>query len=338
MPLLQKASEIYQREGLVVLLQDTVNYIQKQISPEAPTVSAGVKIPHIWYLKHVYNFLFNIVHGQGVDVMEKDWDTLILLDACRYDSFNKLNNINGELGWVISQGVDSKEFIKRNFLNRELLDTVYVTANPHVKYIDNDVFYDVVSEPLKKWDSEVQCVPPKKVTAAAIEAHQKYPNKRIIIHYMQPHDPPLGPTADQLRKDYGLAGPSSDNQEKNNERIMSLVSADEISEEVAYKAYEETLQIVLEEVNVLLEEITGKVVISSDHGEMFGEKPYLLLPKLYEHFRNPRTIELCKVPWLIVETTDTRRKITSENKINGEKADLDYTNIEKQLEALGYKD
>jgi len=68
----------------------------------------------------------------GTDVMSEDWDNLILLDACRYDAFSKVNTLKGNLEERVSKGSTSKEFIKSNFVGRELHDTVYITANPYV--------------------------------------------------------------------------------------------------------------------------------------------------------------------------------------------------------------
>ena len=56
----------------------------------------------------------------GVDVFEEDWDTLIILDGCRYDTFAELNDISGELESRQSQGSTSWEFMEANFHGREL--------------------------------------------------------------------------------------------------------------------------------------------------------------------------------------------------------------------------
>lgn len=332
--ILNKIIKIYKKDGGAILLQKIFRHITYNLSPQ-PTVTSNSLPGPIWLLKYMYNFMFILKHGYGTDIMAEDWDTLILLDACRYDDFEEINQISGELTQKISKGVDSKEFIEKNFAGKQFHDTVYVTANPHFKMIDNNTFHEIISEPISKWNSEYQCVRPHKVTTAAVEAHRKYPNKRIIVHYMQPHDPPLGPTAEKLRKDAQINGPVSSQNENNGKRIMQLVAEGKISEKAAHKAYQETLEIVLDEVNSLLEDITGKIVISSDHGEMFGESPYPLLGNLYEHYQNPKTIELCGVPWLVVKTSSKRRKIISEDSISSSSVADDE--IEKQLEALGYK-
>ena len=173
---------------------------------------------------------------------------------------------------------------------------------------------------------------PDAVTASAIEAHRTYPNKRLIVHYMQPHDPPIGPTGDELRERHDIAGP---NQEEDvGIRVMDGVASGDISAEKARKAYRETLEIVLEEVEELNSEISGKTIISADHGELFGEQ-YPILGRLYEHYDHPRTRTLCKVPWFVAEH-DERRTVVSEPPLVTESTDRQA--VESQLKALGYSE
>ncbi|MDB9281717.1 hypothetical protein PN416_17660 [Halorubrum ezzemoulense] len=335
MSLITDAIHIAQTEGFGKLINKSKNYLANKHSPR-PTVSNGTTPLPFWYLKYLYNVWFNVKYGSGVDVLDEDWDTLILLDACRYDDFEEFNEISGDLSSRISKGVDSDKFIRRNLVGRDLSDTVYVTANPHVRLISNDTFYEIITEPISNWDSELQCVRPTQVTSSAIEAHRQYPDKRIIVHYMQPHDPPLGPTASELRKEFEIGGASPERNSRRGERIMELVASGEIPEEKARRAYRETLEIVLDEVSSLLVQVDGKIVISADHGEMFGEQPYPILGKLYEHYQNPRTTELCKVPWFVVDSQGDRRKIHSGNS-KEDTADINGDMLSDQLEALGYK-
>ncbi len=335
MSLIKESKKTIQKEGLHTFVKKSIRYLKNKIIPQ-PTVSNKSTCILLWYLKYIYNIWFEINHGKGIDVFDEDWDTLILLDACRYDDFNDVNHIPGDLSSKISKGVDSDEFIRKNFVGKNHLDTVYVTANPHVGLIDKNTFHNIITEPISNWDSELQCVPPKQVTSSAIKAHRQYPNKRIIVHYMQPHDPPLGPTANKIRKKFEIGGAAPGNNSLQGKRIMELVASGDISERKAHCAYRETLKIVLEEVSSLLEHIDGKIVISSDHGEMFGEKPYALLGKLYEHYQNPKTKELCKIPWFVVESPNSRREINLGNSAQSSK-DTDSSMLNEQLKALGYK-
>ena len=264
--------------------------------------------------------------------MSEDWDNLIILDACRFDDFQRLVNISGTLESRISKGTDSVKFIRNNFCGRELHDTVYVTANPHVRIIDDNMFHDVIDDPLSKWDESLRCVTPQSVTDSVTEYYHKYPNKRFIIHYMQPHDPPIGPTAKEIRNKVNISGPNISDQNSGT-RMMSAVADGRISPELARKAYRENLRIVLDEVSGLFNKLEGKTVITADHGEMFGENPYPLLGSLYEHFHHPCTLELCKVPWFVIDTGD-RRRIDAEAPENIDR--VEDMEAEKQLEALGY--
>ena len=69
---------------------------------------------------------FELRYGTGLDVIEQDWDTLVILDACRYDSFKQCRDLKGSLQPAVSRGAHSWEFMQGNFVDRELHDTVYV--------------------------------------------------------------------------------------------------------------------------------------------------------------------------------------------------------------------
>lgn len=285
-------------------------------------------------LKPLYNLYFNLRYGSGTDFMEEEWDNLIILDACRYDDFKAINEIEGELESRISMATDSPGFIRTNFNGKDLSDTVYVTANPHVGKIDDGVFHAVIDSPLNDFSDELGTVPPEKVTEAALDVMERFPDKRIVIHYMQPHDPPIGEGGREIRDSVDLTGWSPDRSEEKDHRLMNLLAEGEVDLEEAREAYRENLEIVLGEVKRLLEEIDGKSVVTADHGEMFGESPYPLLGKLYEHWKKPRTLELCKVPWFIVEN-GKKRKINAEEPLNS--MNTEAGEIKDKLESLGYK-
>lgn len=289
-------------------------------------------------LHPVYNFIFSLKYGRGTDIMAEDWDNLIILDACRYDDFREVNNISGNLERRISKAADSKGFVIKNFCGKDLHDTVYVTANPHIKYIDDDVFHAIVDDPIDQWDPKTMCVKPSSVTDAAKQALEQYPNKRLIIHYMQPHDPPLGPTAQELSEQEDIIGPVPERVSKDQPsgtRYIHAVASGELPLAKARKAYRETLEIVLADVRDLVDHLDGKSVITADHGEMFGEKPYPFLGRLYDHYFHPRSPQLCKVPWHVVDNGAKRRSIRSDPPI--QKTDTSKTRLETQLRELGYK-
>lgn len=68
---------------------------------------------------------------------------------------------------------------------------MYVSANGYVPELglDQDGTFHAVINVLNQWDDDLETVRPEAVTNAARKAHRDYPDKRIIVHYMQPHIP-----------------------------------------------------------------------------------------------------------------------------------------------------
>lgn len=65
------------------------------------------------------------IHGE-------DWDILIILDACRYDVFEKVHGtyLDGELKKVRSEGSETREWLKKTWVDK--YDLSYYSANPYV--------------------------------------------------------------------------------------------------------------------------------------------------------------------------------------------------------------
>jgi len=269
-------------------------------------------------------------------IKQKDWDNLIILDACRYDYIQKECVLEGELTTIVSGGSESWGFMKHNFKNRTFHDTVYITANPHAERLDSDIFYAMISL-LNEWDEGID------VTDAAIRANEKYNDKRLIIHFMQPHLPWTGPTANEINRRLDLKGlnnrhgkaqenPNITDPRTGNIDAFGAARRGLIDQKQIQNAYTETLNIVLEYVNKLDNSLEGKSVITSDHGEMLGEQ--LVLSELYGHYHNLWTKQLRWVPWLETKT-ECRRDVTKEDPINTTSIDSDVVN--QRLSDLGYK-
>lgn len=283
----------------------------------------------------INNIIFNLKHDSPVDIMEEDWDNLLILDACRYDIYKDINYLDGELKPVVSHGSHSRAFMQGNFRSKELHDTVYVTANPHASKISNDVFYTVVNV-LESWDDKIETVHPETVMEEALDAIHEYPNKRLIVHFMQPHQPPIGPMADKIRKKIDLKGyPTTDNTDnvRSGIKLWDAVKEGDVSQPEMLQAYQESLEIVLGYCNELNDEIDGKTIITADHGEMLGERILSVSGRKYGHPHGIDTRELKIVPWHIIES-GSRRDIIREDPIGSE--DLDQEVINDRLTALGY--
>lgn len=292
----------------------------------------GIDVALLKTLGLVREKIFIMKNSPGIKVADEDWDNLIILDAYRYDYFQEYSRFEGDLRREFSQGNNSPKFLKSNFSDKQLHDTVYITANPHARKLDKDIFY-TVEFLLDKWDSEVGVVLPDDVTDAAIKANKKYPNKRLIVHYMQPHDPHLGETAEMYQKNTNLStevdGSSEDIVQWPETRFPELYTEGELSKEKLRKSYIETIKIVEDSVEELLPELVGKTVITSDHGENLAEERFG--HTYLEHSNDTRECRF--VPWLELPHEE-RKNVTAEEPIGYELPSEQKT--KEQLSRLGY--
>ncbi|WP_436911251.1 hypothetical protein [Halosimplex marinum] len=270
----------------------------------------------------------------GVDIFAEDWDNLLILDACRYDMFAEQADLGGRLERRVSRGSSTREFLKGNFQGRELHDTVYVTANPqlyrHQDWLDTS-FHAVDHVWMKEgWDDEHMTVLPETTTTAALRAAEEYPDKRLLVHYIQPHYPfivdsdepqPFDPDQAFLKPDE----PGSWNQ---------LLTGDlQTPDESVWRAYRNNLDRALPHVADLLTGLDGRSVVSSDHGNMVGERARPFPIREWGHPRGIYTDQLVTVPWLIVE--GERRNIVAETP-TGEREETADDVVADRLEQLGY--
>lgn len=145
-------------------------------------------------------------------IREEDWDCLIVLDACRYDYFEKVYDdyFAGELHRVESVGSDTPSWLSGTFGDAECFeDVVYVSANPFinsdgVEFVDgfngSEVFDKVIDVWDWKFNFNYMTVTPRVTSKAARLARIKYPESPMIIHFMQPHWPYL--SRDRLEEAY----------------------------------------------------------------------------------------------------------------------------------------
>ncbi len=256
-------------------------------------------------------YLSKIIYPQnkGVFIIEEEWDNLIILDACRYDSFKEefeKRNMKGKLTYKISRGSGTPEFLVENFGNRKFDDIIYITANPYVDLLLQGRFYKIISVWKDGWSEEYNTVLPSTMYEYTLDALVKYPDKRFIIHFMQPHYPFIslkveGDTGIKHQREATLAGETV----WQDITIWGLMKAGIVSFEDVIKGYKENLSLALDYVEKLVDILPGTTVITADHGEAFGEKLHSLIPiRVYGHYNGVRIEPLIKVPWLVVDEKD----------------------------------
>ena len=265
----------------------------------------------------------------GLDILSEEWDNLVILDACRYDMFAEQSELPGRLESRISKGSSTTEFLKANFAGEDLLDTVYVTANPQYHNNRNRIgaeFHSVENVWLNDgWDTESGTVLPETVTEAAMKAYEEYPKKKLVIHYIQPHFPFIN----------SQIGKNSLEHDKGELNIWEKLLSGELSYPPGciWKAYKENLSTALPHVETLLQELNGRTVVTSDHGNMINERASPFPINEWGHPRGIYVEPLVKVPWLVREAGE-QRTIVKENSAFKED-ELEAT--EERLEQLGYK-
>ncbi|WP_285266193.1 sulfatase-like hydrolase/transferase [Halobacterium salinarum] len=281
----------------------------------------------------------------GTNVYERDWDVLVILDACRVDTLREVADEydfieNVETMWSV--GSQSDEWMANTFTEdyrSDIEKTHYVTGNGHVgqlferhdlppknnttpvdfsrwDLVDLSTF-DAVDMVWKEHHDETYHVAiPRIMTDHAIQASREENPDRLMVHYMQPHLPYIGQAVREGRPPTALE----------QEGYEQLETGDAEREEV-YDLYEETLRFVLDDIEELLENVDAETVaITADHGEAFGEF------RAYGHPEGfPHPI-VKKVPWVETTATDERSREPDLETTQNSQIDL-----EEHLRDLGYR-
>ncbi|MHC4475557.1 MAG: sulfatase-like hydrolase/transferase [Planctomycetota bacterium] len=233
-----------------------------------------------------------------------------------------------------------------------------------------------------EWDNEKGTVLPEVVTNRAIDIIGANPGKRAIVHYIQPHQPYLSfDMTEVVARRYRSVVRKMPDKTKSRgaslasvEKVLSIINTAlyciglrghlaawklreflsmppanhtdairrEHGKEALRRAYKENLEIVLESAARLVDALSGKIVVTSDHGEVLGEN------NCYEHWSRSSNKFLLEIPWLVIDkgirTTEPARSARDEGQqktsapVSSDKRDDDETKrkIQEKLKALGY--
>lgn len=266
----------------------------------------------------------------GIDVPAADWDTLLVLDGCRLDLFREVVDRDrfDSVTSIASRASATDEWLYQNFPDT-YGDIVYVTANSMVSRHKPDAFHALLEPWRDGFDEERGVVDPAHVTDAALGAHETYPNKRVIVHYTQPHYPfALDPDL-QFADMEGPGHPTEGDERALN--VWDAIRKGIVTEEEAWAGYARNLEFVLDAIEPLLD-VEGRVVVSSDHGNLLGVRTYPVPIPVYGHPQRIRHPDLVTVPWAVVEN-GRRRIVEGTVEDTSEATDEE---IREQLKHLGY--
>lgn len=277
--------------------------------------------------------------GQTWWERDEDWDVLVVLDAMRVDVADEV--IDEDVRGVWSPASTSIDWIERHFADGyrdEWRDTAYVTGNPFAandaesaRSADLDekrlAHFDPVYK--RKWQKDaVGTTPPEAMTEAALSAWARDDVDRLIVHYMQPHQPfrsrpeweHVYSNLENLTTDVNQGGPD----------IWKRCRDGELGREDVWEAYRDNVEWVWEEVTeYLLPYLDGDVLVTADHGNGMGEWGVWSHP--------PATIapQVRKVPVIAPEEVGFADATPGVD--GAETGPQNDSSTVEQLEALGYR-
>lgn len=285
-------------------------------------------------------------HPWGTNVFSRDWDLLVILDACRVDALREVADeydFIGSVNSITSVGSTSFEWMNHTFDRKhadKISQTAYISGNGYTQRVlaqGGDTGhaaipfgpseYDVVSPDTlvlleELWRADLDDSSewvigsdrhsresPRYATDRTVHAGRNTNADRLMVHYMYPHSP------------YPQAEPELF------EPFDPLRTGD-VSRDAVWERYVDNLRLVLDEVELLIQNVDAETVaITADHGEAFGEYGF------YKHVIGCPLPCMRKVPWVETTATDSHdyRSGAPDPHASGE-----TVKAEERLQELGY--
>jgi hypothetical protein len=259
-------------------------------------------------------------YNYGTPMWDEDWDICVVLDACRWDLVPEVDREFLTEDWKYSVASSSGEWIPKTFSGRDNSTVAYVTANPYSKTLLSKEDFFILDEVWKYgFDTDIRTIPADVVTDEAIRAWNRDPDQ-LIVHYMQPHHPFIPKPMDE-----GLPRQDFDSQPWDN--VWHKLRKDEVDRDEVWQGYVANLNYVLDHVETLLENTSGEVLITADHGNLLGEFG------MYAHPDWVPLPALKRVPWVKTEAEN----VGSYEPTDHPSQKQEQTSRSEQLEALGYR-
>lgn len=271
-------------------------------------------------------------------IKNRNWDIIILLDGCRYDYLEEEYEdfLDGNIRKVKSPSFETSSWLWKTFDEKKYEDIVYISANPYVntsgveseRFDARNKFHKIVNAREKGWNENLETVPPGDMGKITRITRAKFPDKKIISHFMQPHFPflDIGPLK-------GLRNPDEDSKIEESKSLLDRIFkkitvwnqrkfgargwylqfgfakkvlgkephvveqiAQEYGKEKLREFYRNNIRRALEEVKKIVKRVPDrKVIVTSDHGYLLGED------NEYAHMSWSNTSLLYEVPWLVIE-------------------------------------
>jgi len=205
------------------------------------------------------------------NIFDREFENLVILDACRHDLFEE---VEGETDCRITKESHSRGFIRENFSEGDYSDYVVITANP---FFEDEIFKQVTGRKLEsvfhtvfktfetKWDEELKTIKPESVIEDTKTAEKLFPDKKKIIWFMQPHYPFINLQVEEETGQHQEFGQKGSN-------IWEEAEKGNYTKDEIWESYKENLEYVLTHTEKLSETLNGDTLLTSDHGNLVGEK------------------------------------------------------------------
>jgi hypothetical protein len=248
-------------------------------------------------------------------IEETDWDLLVILDACRYDTLARVAD-NAAVERAVSPTTNTQVFLERAAERGCFEGATYVSANPQTDKRSPGDGIEVVKLYESEWDDALSTVPPAPVYDTAISRLER--GDRVVAHTVQPHYPHVCEIGGVVRPVPGGLHPrglpfATDDAMKM-QTILSSGAMDLGRARRSYRAATVFAWRAASETAARLAADGYDVVVTADHGELFGEWGFV------EHPVDVNLDGVLSVPWVEF----------SSSAVADEKAAID------KLEALGY--
>jgi len=218
-------------------------------------------------------------------IRDSEWDNLIICDAARFDYFEQEYRkfLSGHLERVISPATCTIDWMKKvwNGYYNITYFSAWPGANskgiPRLGYTTRDHFKKIIDVWNFGWDEELGTTPPWNMNKAVLkELFYETPFDflfgkptigRLIIHYMQPHQPFIGETKITFSVPKPTPNPEGTGLFRTSRKIRKL----KIELETLKQAYRDNLRLVLEWTAKLTPFLRGRTVVTADHGNLFRD-------------------------------------------------------------------
>lgn len=310
------------------------------------------------FISAVYQSGWELVNGilhrtiadrVGTSVWSKDWDILVVLDATRVDTFREVSQ---EFDWIDTEAITSYwsvgsysgSWVANTFdidVHPEAKSTAYISGNdwaqrevswePNLPIDDSQLPLFVPAADFC-WEEVggVETVNPHLLTDLAITAWRnrtQYGFDKMIVHYMQPHQPFIG-HPDLIHQ---MDIEAEDNHEgRENFGVWDSAYKGTVTRQEILEAYQDNLRYALECIDTLRTNVDANIAITADHGNALGEL------RQWGHPAGSLLSSVRKVPWTVIEGEDRMSREVDIDVSNLSSDKNTDTNVESRLQQLGY--